>query len=199
MLQGKKIGFTLSLKQLGDSKILSEIEKILLQGAEIFIIILSPEEKKEEGIKNKFQSIFRHLSLEILKKRGSVETPPILSEKKHENLDYPFLDLLVVVPDSGHLLGLLEQMTPEDHSSPPLVVVPSLENEPAPLLSYISSLMKKKGIYFVPFGPVDRKQEKKEKTTLLYSRLDLLTETCAAALEGVQLKPSTWENHTFPH
>jgi len=199
LLQGKKIGFALSLKQLGDTKILSEIENILLQGAEIFIILLNPEEKKEEGIKNKFQNIFRHLSLEILKKRGSGETVPILPEKRQENLDYPFLDLLVVVPNSGHLLGLLEQITPEDHSSPPMVLVPTLENEPAPPLSYISSLMKKKGIFFVPFGPVDQKQEIKNKTTLLYSRLDLLAETCAAALEGEQLKPSTWENYNFPH
>lgn len=200
LLQGKKIGFVLSLKQLGNTRILSEIENILLQGAEIFIILLSPEEKKEEEvIKNKFQNIFRHLSLEILKKRGSEGPLPIISEKRQENLDYPFLDLLVVVPNSGRFLGILEQITPENHSNPPLVLVPTLENESAPPLSYISSLMKKKGIFFVPFGPVDRKQEKKNKTTLLYSRLDLLAETCAAALEGEQLKPSIWENHTFPH
>jgi len=201
LLQGKKIGFALTIKQLSDTKILREIEKIMLSGAELFIILLDPSEKKE-GVKNKFQNIFRQIHLEILKKREIreiKEVPTTTPDNIPGNLNYPFLDLLVVIPNSERFLGFLEQITPEDHSSLPLVLVPTLENEPTPSLGYISSLMKKKGIFFVPFGPVDQKQERREKNTFLYSRLDLLTETCAAALEGHQLKPSTWENHFFPH
>ncbi len=198
LLQGKKIGFALTIKQLSDTMILKEIEKIMLAGAELFIILLDPSEKKE-GIKNKFQSIFRQIHLEILKKRGIKEVSMTTPDNLPGSLNYPFLDLLVVIPNSERFLGFLEQITPEDDTSLPLVLVPTLENEPTPSLGYISSLMKKKGIFFVPFGPVNQKQEKRERNTFLYSRLDLLTETCAAALEGHQLKPSTWESHSFPH
>ena len=45
-LHGKKIGFALTIGQLVDTRILKEIEKIMLQGAELFIILFS-EEKTE--------------------------------------------------------------------------------------------------------------------------------------------------------
>jgi dipicolinate synthase subunit B len=195
LLQGKKIGFALTIKQISDTSILREIEKIMLAGAELYIILLEPPEKKE-GIKNKFQSLFRQIHLEVIKKRSAKENSLTSADKMPGSLNYPFLDLLVVIPDSERFLIFLEQMVSEDQSYLPLVLVPALENEPTPSLNYISSLMKKKGIFFVPFGPVDQKQE---KHTLLLSRLDLLTETCAAALEGHQLEPYTWENHIFPH
>lgn len=198
LLQGRKIGVVLTIKQLGDTAILREIEKIMLAGAELFIIPVDLSGKKE-GIINKLQHIFRQIYMEVIKKRGAKDAPVTNATNSPGNLNYPFLDLLVIFPNSENFLGFLEQMLPEEHTSPPLVVIPILEDEPAPSLGYISSLMKKKGIFFVPFGPVYQKQEKKEKKTYFYSRLDLLTETCAAALEGLQLKPSTWENHSFPH
>ena len=196
-LSGKKIGFALTISQLSDKIILGEIERIMISGTELFIILLDTPEKNE-GIKSKFQSIFHFLQHVIMKRGVKNGTAPEATSLPL-TLDYPFLDLLVVMPNSEHFLHLLTQIVPEEHTGIPLVLVPALENEPAPSLGYISTLMKKQGVYFVPFGPFEQKQKIKAENAFLHSRLDLLTETCAAALEGHQLKPSTWEEHFFPH
>jgi len=198
LLQGRKIGIVLTIKQLGDTAILKEIEKILLAGAELFIIPLELPEKKEKAI-IKVQHFFRQLSRETHQKGAAKEAPVRGEADLPGRLSYPSVDLVAVFPNSEHFLSFLDQALPEEHTSPPLVVISLLEGEPAFALGYISSLMKKKGIFFVPFGPVSQRLGKKDKKSYLYSRLDLLTETCAAALEGLQIKPFTWENHLFPH
>ncbi len=199
LLQGKKIGFVLTITQLGNTIILQEIKNILFAGAEVFIILLDPAGKKEE-IVEKLQDIFAPALAEsreriVENKATSLTGPDNASCLSHQ----PFLDLLVLVPDSEILLGCLEQITTENEPHLPLVLITALENILALPLSRISSLMKKNGIFFVPFGPIEPKREEIEKKPVLYSRMDLLTETCAAALEGHQLKPSTWEDLSFPH
>ncbi|MGI6318073.1 MAG: hypothetical protein GX263_03570 [Firmicutes bacterium] len=186
-LHGKKIGFALTIGQLVDTRILKEIEKIMLQGAELFIILFSEEKTEEEILLTRFKKIFQHINMT----NCSLEAKP-------DNLVYPFLDLLVVVPCSKSFLSVLEKIVPEKNCNLfPLVLVPALDNEFSVPLSSISSLLKKKGIYFVPFGPVNSKKNKNGVASF-YSRIDLLPETCAAALEGRHLKPTSWENHFFP-
>ena len=169
MLLGKKIGFVLTTGQLGCTIILREIKKMMFAGAEISIILLDPAGKKEK------------------------------TEKRLQDIFVPALDLLVLVPDSELLWGCLEQTTGGKALPFPLVLITALENMPALPLNSVSSLMKRDGIYFVPFGPIEQRQPETEKRSTLHSRLDLLAETCAAALEGHQLKPSTWEDLSFPH
>jgi dipicolinate synthase subunit B len=187
ILHSKKIGFVLTIGQLGDTRILMEIEKIMLQGAELFIILFSEDKKEEEILLNRFKRIFQHINMT----NYGLDVQP-------DNLDYPFLDLLVVIPCSKRFLSVLAKIVPEKSGNLfPLVLVPAFGNEPSVSLNSISSLMKKKGIYFVPFGPVNSKKNK-NGTASFYSRIDLLPETCAAALEGRHLKPAAWENHFFP-
>jgi dipicolinate synthase subunit B len=187
ILHGKKIGFALTIGQLGDTRILREIEKIMLQGAELFIILFSEDKKEEEILLTRFKRIFQYINMA----NYGLDARP-------DNLDYPFLDLLVVIPCSKRFLSVLEKIVPEKNCNLfPLVLVPAIDNDLSVSLSSISALMKKKGIYFVPFGPVNSK-ENKNGTASFYSRIDLLPETCAAALEGRHLKPTSWENHFFP-
>ena len=42
LLLNKKIGFITTVTQLGETIILGEIEKIMMQGADIFVILLNP-------------------------------------------------------------------------------------------------------------------------------------------------------------
>ncbi|MGI6307421.1 MAG: hypothetical protein ACOX1X_02220 [Dethiobacteria bacterium] len=199
LLQGKKIGFVLTITQLGNTVILQEIEKIMFAGAELFIILLDPK-AKEEAILDRFQGIFRYFSPEMRQKITlNRAAPQIGPDHTFYYEDYPFLDLLIIVPDSEILLNFLEQITDENRFNLPLVLVTSLGNKPVLPWGRISSLMKKKGIFFVPFGPIELKQGKKRGNALIYSRMDLLTETCAAALKGHQLEPSAWEDLSFPH
>ncbi|HHT46200.1 MAG TPA: hypothetical protein GX004_02755 [Firmicutes bacterium] len=187
ILRGKKIGFALTIGQLGDTRILKEIEKLMLQGAELLIILFPEEKKEEENIKTRLKNIFQHLNI---KKRDF--------DNKADRLDGPFLDLLVVIARSRRFLNILEKIVPENYGNLfPLVLVPAFEKELSVSLNSLSLLIKNKGIYFVPFGPVNYKKNKNIITSLC-SRIDLLPETCAAALEGRHLKPTVWENHFFP-
>jgi hypothetical protein len=159
LLLSKKIGFITAIAQLGEKRILNEIEKIMLEGAEVFIIPLNPGLQKES---------FSGLQITIL-------------------------DLLVFFPASERLLDLLDKITIEEYKKPALVLAPNFESKQPPY-SFISSLLEKNKIFFVPFGPVNKADSK----PALYSRLDLLLETCIAALEGHQLQPYIWENNPFP-
>ncbi len=191
ILHGKKIGFALTIGQLGDTGILREIEKMMLQGAELFIILF-PEEKKEEEeiLLARLKKIFRHINIDSNGFCADPDNP--------DNPDYPFLDLLVLIPCSKRVLSILEKIIPEKYCGLfPLVLVPAFKSELSVSLSSLSSLMKKKGIYFVPFGPVNSRRNKNGIASF-YSRIDLLPETCAAALEGRHLKPTAWDNHFFP-
>jgi len=199
LLQGKKIGFALTMIQLGNITILEEIEKIMIAGAELSIILLDPK-AKEEALLERFQNIFQAAGAKIRQKKTL--KPPERAAKAGEMppaKTYPFLDLLIVVPDSAALLSFLEQFVAENCLNLPLVLVTSLGNKPVLPWGQISALMKKEGVFFVPFGPIELKPEKKGEQALIFSRMDLLTETCAAALEGHQLEPSAWENLSLPH
>ncbi|NLJ56711.1 MAG: hypothetical protein GX334_06665 [Firmicutes bacterium] len=199
LLQGKKIGFALTMIQLGNITILEEIEKIMIAGAELSIILLDPK-AKEEALLERFQNIFQAAGAKIRQKKTL--KPPGRAAKAGEMppaKTYPFLDLLIVVPDSAALLSFLEQFVAENCLNLPLVLVTSLGNKPVLPWGQISALMKKEGVFFVPFGPIELKPEKKGEQALIFSRMDLLTETCAAALEGHQLEPSAWENLSLPH
>lgn len=199
MLQGKKIGFVLTINHLGNSIILQEIKKIMCAGAEVFIILLNPEERKEKLVE-RLQGIF----VPVFKKSGeeNIDHKTAFSSSPDSVPRLPrhsFPDLLVLIPDSEIMLNCLEQIAAANGPSLPLVMITAPGKMPALPLKRISSLMKKKGVFFVPFGPIEQMQEKTEKKSILYSRMDLLIETCAAALEGHQLKPSIWEDLSFPH
>lgn len=201
MLFGEKVGFALTISQLANNTILQEIKKILFAGAEVFIILLDPAEKKGEILK-RLQGIlspdFKTNRGKILK-HGRASSTGVDQDIDFSTPQQTFLDLLVLAPNSEALLACLEEITTEDCPRPPLVLITAPQNIPGLSLKCISSLMKKNGVFFVPFGPIEQKQEKVEKKPVLFSRIDLLLETCAAALEGHQLIPSTWEDLSFPH
>ncbi len=199
LLQGKKIGFALTMTQLGNITILQEIEKIMIAGAELALILLDPK-AKEEALWERFQIILQAAGTKIRQEKTLNHTVHAAKPKEiSPQATYPFLDLLIIVPDSATLLGFLEQFVAENRLDLPLVLVTSLGNKPVLPWGQISTLMKKKGIFFVPFGPIELKQDQKGDNELIFSRMDLLTETCAAALEGHQLEPSAWENLSLPH
>jgi hypothetical protein len=168
-LQSKKVGIMLEIKQLGDTRILNEINRIMFEGAEVLIVLMGG--KKEQEAKS-FPALF------------------------HESL----FDLLVFIPCTGRQLSLLKKAIPRDYSGLPLVIAPVLERDSRPPFEDISILLEIRGIYFIPFGPLPRKNEEKRKEQIpaLFSRLDLLTESCIAALEGHSLRHSFWENNFFP-
>lgn len=190
-LQSKKIGIMLKVKQLGDTRILNEINRIMFEGAEVLIILLGEE-------KDSFPAFFRKLTSirNITDNYGQDLKKPL--GKFRPAMEGSLFDLLVFIPCTGKQLSLLAKIIPWDDNSLPLVIAPVLEKDSLPPFGDISVLMDIRGIYFVPFGPLTRKNPGEKEPPALFSRLDLLTESCIAALEGHSLKHSFWENNFFP-
>lgn len=191
-LQSKKIGIMLKVKQLGDTRILNEINRIMFEGAEVLIILLGEE-------KDSFPAFFRKLtSIRNITDNNKGQDLKKPLGKFRPAMESSLFDLLVFIPCTGKQLSLLAKIIPRDDNSLPLVIAPVLEKDSLPPFSDISVLMDIRGIYFVPFGPLTRKNAGEKEPPALFSRLDLLTESCIAALEGHSLKHSFWENNFFP-
>ncbi|NLX90339.1 MAG: hypothetical protein GXZ07_01895 [Firmicutes bacterium] len=191
-LQSKKIGIMLKIKQLGDTRILNEINRIMFEGAEVLIILLGEE-------KDGFPAFIRKLTpIRKITDNYGQDLKPL--GKFCPAREGSLFDLLVFIPCTGKQLSLLAEMIPRDrdHNGLPLVIAPVLEKDTPPPFGDISALMDIRGIYFVPFGPLTRKGSGEKQAPALFYRLDLLTESCIAALEGHSLKHSFWENNFFP-
>lgn len=169
---GKKIGIATAATQLGNAVVLKELEQLVSSGAELLIIIIAEKRQDKQERNNPLKKILTRLE------------PP---------------DLLVIVTGFPGLIDDLAQLSPGGCPGTPLVIMllPSPGEKPA--FTLLSSLIAKQGIFFVPFGPLSDNRDKGDESPLLCSRIDLLGETCAAALEGCQLHPFTWDNHNFPH
>jgi len=187
----------LKIKQLSDTRILNEINRMIFEGAEVLIILLG--ENKEQETES-FPALFHKLAISqtVTEKRKGQNSEKHLDKTGPGTEEEPFFDLLVFIPCTGTQLSILTEIIPRDYNGIPLVVAPLLEKDPHPPLSDISLLLEIQGIYFVPFGPLTGKKEGKTQTLSLFSRLDLLTESCIAALDGQSLKHSFWENNFFP-
>jgi hypothetical protein len=171
-LKGKKIGVATAAPQLGNAAILKELEQMVSSGAELLIIVFAEGPQDKQAFQNLLRKILTRLE------------PP---------------DLYVIITGFPGLLEHLAQLSPGDYPGTPLVMLllPSSGDKPA--LPQLSSLLASKGVFFVPFGLLRGNRDKEGEFPLLCSRIDLLGETCAAALEGCQLHPFTWDNHIFPH
>lgn len=108
--------------------------------------------------------------------------------KVKENLDI----LIVFSPPEEMLKSLISRQLPAFKEIPlVLCLKPELNRQRYPL-KYLSHLLHQNGIFFVPFGPVRQSQKGKE-SIILHSRIELLGETCIAALNNEQLEPAIWE------
>jgi len=178
-LQSKKIGIMLKVKQLSDTRILNEINRMMFEGAEILIILLGEKNEHKTG----FPALFHQLAV---------------SQTDYYNVEGILFDLLVFIPCTGKQLSILTETLPRSYNGLPLVIAPLLEKDPQPPFGDLSALLETRKVYFVPFGPLTHKIKGKKQAPSLFSRLDLLTEACIAALEGEHLKHSFWENNFFP-
>ncbi len=194
-LQSKKIGIMLKIKQLGDTRILNEINRIMFEGAEILIILLGEKKEHQTG----FPALFHKLTIsQTMPVENSGQNSKKNLGEAHLSTEGILFDLLVFIPCTGEQLSILTETIPRDYNGLPLVIAPLLEKDPHPPFGDLSVLLETRGIYFVPFGPLTHKNKEKKQTPSLFSRMDLLTESCIAALEGQRLKHSFWENNFFP-
>ena len=105
------------------------------------------------------------------------------------------LDLLIIAPCTGNTLGKLAAgitdtsvtMAAKAHlrNGRPVLLAPSTNDGLSTSAASIGELLRRKHIYFVPFGQDDPAG----KPTSLAADFDLVAEAAQAALEGRQLQP----------
>jgi dipicolinate synthase subunit B len=105
------------------------------------------------------------------------------------------LDVLVIAPCTGNTTSKLANAMTENavlmaakaqmRNQRPLVLAISTNDGLGLNLFNIAKLMVTKNIYFVPFG----QDAPKTKPNSLVARMELIMETCEAALAGKQLQP----------
>lgn len=112
------------------------------------------------------------------------------------------LDVLVIAPCTGNTISKLANAQTDSavlmaakaqmRNCRPLVLAISTNDGLGLNAPNIAKLLNAKNIYFVPFGQDNPQQ----KPNSLVARMDLLLETCEAALEGRQIQPLLIERYS---
>lgn len=200
-IKGKKICMASTTEHLGNTVMLQELERMIGGGAELFIYMLELSGKKQRD-KNPLKELLQQLSRSGAGKRSPLTSYLTLDQGEtveRVHLPAAAFELLVVISGFPGLLESLAGLSAEECHNIPLVLllIPAPGEKPA--FPQLSSLLKKKGVFFVPFGPLSSNRDKESSLPYFCSRIDLLAETCSAALQGHQLRPLVWDNHHFPH
>jgi dipicolinate synthase subunit B len=124
-----------------------------------------------------------------------VEAEPLGPGKK--------LDVLLIAPCTGSTISRLANAMTDSailmaakaqlRNLRPVVIAISTNDGLGLNMVNIARLMATKNIYFVPFG----QDAPEKKPNSLVARMDLVMETCAAALEGRQLQPVIIERFRY--
>jgi dipicolinate synthase subunit B len=113
------------------------------------------------------------------------------------------LDVMVIAPCTGNTTSKLANALTESpvlmaakaqmRNQRPLVLAISTNDGLGLNMANIAKLMIAKNIYFVPFG----QDAPRAKPNSLVARMDLIPETCEAALQGKQLQPLLIERFNY--
>ncbi|NLM45357.1 MAG: hypothetical protein GX200_00955 [Firmicutes bacterium] len=195
-LQGKQIGFALPEGHFSLPAVLEEIRKLVAAGAEIYPLFLATSDHPETD--EQYRETKR--LLEEITGRELVATT--LAEEVAGDNQAPF-DLLVVAPCPGNFLARLVNARttsvslakPVKHlqSGRPVVLALVANGDSENLLQNVQQILSLKSIFLVPFGPALHGGKQ-----IYLSRLDLLVETVAHAIEEKQLEPVFLESCWLP-
>ncbi len=188
IINGKTIGFALTGSFCTLSQVLPQVKRLVHAGATVIPVLseIVNETDTRFGTANEWRDQLTTIT-------GNA---PLVGVKATE----PFgpkglLDLLVVAPCTGNTLGKLANgitdtgvtMAVKAHlrNERPVVLAVSTNDGLGGAAKNIGTLLDIKHTYFVPFGQDD--PEKKPRS--LVAQMDLILETAALALNGIQIQP----------
>jgi dipicolinate synthase subunit B len=195
-LQGKTIGFGLTGSHCTFEEVMPEMQKLKDAGARVIPIVtntlLTTDTKfgKSEDWVTQIKEITGEEIIDSL-----VKAEPLGPSK--------LLDVMVIAPMTGNSTSKLANALTD---SPVLMAAKAQMRNQRPVVLAISTndglgfnasnlakLLPAKNIYFVPFG-----QDAPDiKPNSLVARMDLIKETCEAALDGKQLQPMVVEKYRY--
>jgi dipicolinate synthase subunit B len=188
LLNGIKVGIALTGSFCTIGKVIPEIEKLVLEGADVYPAISEVVDKfdtrfgKAEDWKGKLKNI---TGKDIIS--SIVEAEPIGPKA--------FLDVLVVAPCTGNTLSKIANAVTDTtvtmackahlRNQKALVIGISTNDGLSANAKNLGLLLNMRNIYFVPFGQDDPVK----KCNSLVADMEKLIPTIKLALEGIQIQP----------
>lgn len=192
----KQVGFALSASHCTLDEVVPQIRRFVEAGANVTPIISNSLKTTDTrfGKSVDWQNLLKEVTgNEIID--NIVDAEPLGPSKK--------LDVLVVAPLTGNSTSKLANAMTDSpvimaakaqlRNQRPLVLAISTNDGLGLNAANVAKLYNTKNIYFVPYG-----QDAPEvKPNSLVSRMDLIMETCEAALQGKQLQPMLIERFRY--
>lgn len=194
--RNKTVGFALSGSHCTFAEVMPQIRKFVDAGANVVPIIsqtLLTTDTRFGKAEDWRKQLKEHTGNDIIS--SIVEAEPLGPTKK--------LDVLLIAPCTGNTTSKLANASTESavlmaakaqmRNLRPVVLAISTNDGLGLNMANIAKLMVTKNIYFVPFG----QDAPHKKPNSLVARMDLVMETCEAALEGRQLQPVLIERFRY--
>lgn len=194
--KGKQVGFALSASHCTLDEVVPQIRRFVNAGANVTPIISHSLKTTDTrfGKTVHWQKLLREVTgNEIIS--SIVQAEPLGPSK--------LLDVLVIAPLTGNSTSKLANAITD---SPVIMAAKAQLRNQRPLVLAISTndglglnavniakLYNTKNIYFVPYG----QDAPETKPNSLVSKMDLIMETCEAALQGKQLQPMLIERYRY--
>lgn len=195
-LQGKTIGFGLSGSHCTFEETMPQIKRLVDAGARVVPIVTNTLLTTDTrfGTSESWQKQLVDITGEKL-----ITTIPEAEPLGPSKL----LDVMVIAPCTGNTTSRLANAITDSpvlmaakatmRNLRPVVIAISTNDGLGLNAANIAKLMAAKNVYFVPFG----QDAPDKKPTSLVARMELILETCEAALEGRQLQPLLIERYQY--
>lgn len=191
---GKTVGYALSGSHCTFEEVMPQIKRFVDAGANVIPIVSNTLITTDTrfGTAEKWRNELNRITgNEII--ASIVQAEPLGPSKK--------IDVLAIAPCTGNTTSRLANAITDSavlmaaksqmRNGRPIVIAISTNDGLGLNLANIAKLLVTKNIYFVPFGQDDPIN----KPNSLVARMDLILETCEAALQGKQLQPLLVERH----
>lgn len=187
-LEGKRIGFGITGSHCTYEQVVPQIETLVNQGADVVPVVTFTVKNTNTKFGDGADWVAKVEELTGKKVIDSMVAAEPLGPKEP-------LDCMVIAPLTGNSMSKFANALTD---SPVLMAAKATLRNRCPVVLGISTndalglngvnlmrLMSSKNIYFIPFGQDDPIN----KPTSMVSRMEFLSETIEAALEGNQLQP----------
>lgn len=195
-LKGKTIGFGLTGSHCTFAEVMPQIKNLVQLGANVIPIIshsVATTDTRFGKSKHWQEQLQEITGNEIIS--TIVDAEPLGPSKK--------LDLMVIAPCTGTSISKLANAITDSavlmatkatlRNLRPVVLAISTNDGLGLNAANIAKLLVAQNIYFVPYG----QDAPEQKPNSLVARMDLIQQTCEAALEGKQLQPVLVEKFRY--
>lgn len=194
--EGKTVGYALSGSHCTLPEVIPQVKRFIDAGANVIPIvsqtIMTTDTRfgKSEDWQRQLKEVTGNQIISTI-----VEAEPLGPSK--------LLDVMVIAPCTGNTTSKLANALTDGpvlmaakaqmRNQRPLVLAISTNDGLGLNASNLAKLFNAKNIYFVPFG----QDAPDQKPNSLVARMDLLLETCEAAMRGKQLQPMLIERFNY--